>query len=299
MGINVGQWMGNAVKTAGKPFDMAGHAFQTAEGAVTGEVGKIPLVGRPLSAVIDLSVFMAFPAVVIGSRVVQGGRIDQVLLSQFKQELQNVKAVAPYAQMVVSFVPGIGPGVSGAIGAGLALADGQPISKAMLAAVKGSLPGGPLAGALFDMAQSTITAAASHKPFTWETVAAAGVSAGSTLAGLPEAAKGALLGALDSVNKLAHGIPADVAIADGAIDSLGSVGVSPDAQKALQIGMATAHAVGGSSHGQTENQAGACVHANTQSPHDNWPADAGHGPCHPSRTQSASNWSLERQSTRV
>ena len=58
--------------------------------------------------------------------------------------------------MVVSFVPAVGPGISGALAAGVALANGQRIDQAMVEAVKGAIPGGPIAKAAFAMGEAAI-----------------------------------------------------------------------------------------------------------------------------------------------
>jgi hypothetical protein len=60
--------------------------------------------------------------------------------------------VLPYVQSVISFVPGVGTGVSAALGAAQALADGRPIDEAIVAAAKGAIPGGPMAQMAFDAA---------------------------------------------------------------------------------------------------------------------------------------------------
>jgi hypothetical protein len=65
-----------------------------------------------------------------------------------KPALEIVKAagpVVPYVQSAISFVPGIGTGVSAGLGAAVVLSKGRPIDEAVLAAVKGSVPGGPVA----------------------------------------------------------------------------------------------------------------------------------------------------------
>lgn len=56
-----------------------------------------------------------------------------------------VTTALPIAQTIISFVPGVGAGVNAAIAAGTALAKGQPITDAVIAAAKGAIPGGPLA----------------------------------------------------------------------------------------------------------------------------------------------------------
>ena len=76
--------------------------------------------------------------------VVSGERIDRALLGAARNQIAMYKAFAPIAQLGLSFIPGVGQGVSAAIGAGLALADGRPITDAMLEAVKSAMPGGPL-----------------------------------------------------------------------------------------------------------------------------------------------------------
>src|SRR5260221_4654747 len=63
-----------------------------------------------------------------------------------------VGPVLPYVQSVVSFVPGVGTGISAALGAAQALADGRSIDEAILAAARGAIPGGPMAQMAFDAA---------------------------------------------------------------------------------------------------------------------------------------------------
>jgi hypothetical protein len=141
-----GKAAGTVVKTATKPAALLGK-----------EITKIPIVGKPLNAVYNLSVNAPFK---LASNIASGQRIDKAVVGHFKGQLADAKTVAPYAQTVVSFVPGIGQGVSGAIGAGLALAEGRPINEALVSAVKGAIPGGPAAQAAFSIA----AAAAQGKP---------------------------------------------------------------------------------------------------------------------------------------
>lgn len=64
----------------------------------------------------------------------------------------TVGPILPYVQSVISFVPGVGTGISAALGAAQALADGRSITEAIVAGAKGMLPGGPLAASAFDAA---------------------------------------------------------------------------------------------------------------------------------------------------
>jgi hypothetical protein len=75
------------------------------------------------------------------------------------------RAALPLAQLGVGFVPGLGHGVNAAIGAGLALADGKPITEAMIEAVKSAIPGGPLAKMALDVGMRSAVDLASGKRF--------------------------------------------------------------------------------------------------------------------------------------
>lgn len=170
---DVTTWASNAANAAGKALT---HPADTAEGliedvthpadtasAIVGTIndgaqsvgkvlGYIPLIGPLYSAIwthvtSPLDVF---------NRVVQGQRIDLALLDELHNELKVAKTVAPYAQMVMQLVPGVGPIASGAISAGIALAEGQTIDQALLEGVKGALPGGPLARAAFTATQKAL-----------------------------------------------------------------------------------------------------------------------------------------------
>lgn len=120
----------------------------TSEGAqnVGETLDGIPIVGGLLGAAWS---GITSP-VQISKDIRDGVPLDEVALRHFEREIANVKAVAPYAQTVISFVPGIGPIASGAISAGIAIANGQPIDEILLAGVKGAIPGGPLVGAVYD-----------------------------------------------------------------------------------------------------------------------------------------------------
>ncbi len=76
--------------------------------------------------------------------IAHGQRLDRAFLDAGKNQVQIFKSVAPYAQMGLSFIPGIGTGVSAAIGAGLALANGKRLTDALVAGMCGAIPGGPL-----------------------------------------------------------------------------------------------------------------------------------------------------------
>jgi hypothetical protein len=112
------------------------------------DIGKIPVVGK---AVAIAGEAVTAP-VHIAVNVAKGERLDHVAIGALKGQLKIVKDTAPYAETVVSLVPGVGTGVDAAISAGAALAEGQNIATAAKDAIRGALPGGPIAGAAFDTA---------------------------------------------------------------------------------------------------------------------------------------------------
>lgn len=188
--------------------------------ATTSVLGKVPVLGGALSAA---SGILAGP-IDVANGLANGGRIDRVLMNNLKSTIGNIKTLAPYVQTVISFVPGVGTGLSGAIGAGLALASGMSITDAVLAGVKGALPGGPIAAAAFDVAQ----AVAQGKPIAQIAINAIPVS--------PQA-KQAMIQGVQLAKDLASGKKVSQALVDNALKAL-----PPEAQKAVQIATALAHA---------------------------------------------------------
>ena len=157
MGINLAHWVGNAVKAAGRDVGSGAKFVDKETGKIAKDIDKVPFVGPLFVGVVDL---YATP-LKFGTQVLEGKNIVQSVVKDLKSDLKDVKEIAPYAQTVISFVPGIGPVVSGAIGAGIALVEGQPISEVAIAAVKGAIPGGPLAASIFSAAVTGASAIAS------------------------------------------------------------------------------------------------------------------------------------------
>ena len=183
-------------------------------------LSHIPVAGTLVKSVANL---VATP-LNVASALAKGGRIDQAAMNGLKSALASVKDIAPYAQLVLSAVPGVGTGLSGAIGAGLALASGQNITDALIAGVRGALPGGPLAAAAFDVAH----AAMQGKPITQIALNALPIS---------PAQKQALVQGVQLARDLANGKN----VAQSAIDAA-THALPADLQKAVQIGAALAHA---------------------------------------------------------
>src|SRR5271168_2343488 len=225
------KWVGNACKTAGRPIGAVAHALQGAEGAVGKEIGKIPVIGKPLHAIFDLGAMgILGPALTLGN-VIDGERIDKAVLGTLKQELQDVKAIAPYVETVIAFVPGIGPGVAGALGAGLALASGQSITKALEEGVKDAIPGGAIAVAIYQVTKTAVSIAKTGGRITLGDVVALGGAAASAVGVLPEGVQTAVQGVLGPVSDAVKGVSSAVSEAEAAMGPLKNV-ISAEAKKA-------------------------------------------------------------------
>jgi len=183
-------------------------------------VSHVPVLGTITRAASSLALLPARAA----SQLIQGRRLDHIALDQFKTAMGNVRTLAPYVQTVVSFVPGIGQGVSAGIGGALALAQGHPISQALIEAARGAIPGGPVAQGAFNIAQAVMQ----HKPIDQIALAALPVS---------QSAKQALVDGLHAARALANGQNVSQAVIDAALHQL-----PPSAQKAVQVGVALGHA---------------------------------------------------------
>jgi hypothetical protein len=211
------------VKTAGKGIGGAVHITASVAMAPTKLAGKvvkkIPVVGKPLSSVINLS----NAPLRLADSIAQGDRLDKAVIANLKSQVKDVKTVAPYAQMVISIVPGVGTVAAGAIGAGVALADGQPIDKILVAGVKGALPGGPMTAAAFDASQAIL----SGKSITQIGIAA--------IPGMNDVQKKALSSTLQFAKDVAAGKKITTAAMTAAQNQL-----PPDVRKAVAIGLAIA-----------------------------------------------------------
>jgi hypothetical protein len=156
---SVGRAVGTAAKFVGRAVGSAAHAVGDLSSSVADTLGKIPFIGPGLKGLYGYTYGALIQSV---DSAVSGVRLDKVLSRHFENQVKNIKEVAPYVQTIISVVPGIGPGISGAISAGLTLAQGRPIDEALVDAAAGALPGGALAKSMARMAY----AAASGKPLS-------------------------------------------------------------------------------------------------------------------------------------
>jgi hypothetical protein len=148
---SIGGWIGGAVQTTlNAPSNLAKEVGKAAKAIGLDKVMKD--IGR--------SSFWAITPIGaawnIADDIGHGKRLDRVALDAFKGQVKAAKDVAPYVQTVVSVVPGVGTGVSAALGAASALASGRPITDAIQEAAKAALPGGPAAAAAFEVATKAV-----------------------------------------------------------------------------------------------------------------------------------------------
>lgn len=202
---DIGRAIGGAAKTVGHAVGGAAKAVGHAVGSAATWVHDHDPLGH------------------VAMEIARGKRIDRAFGSGINLAGQTVKEGAPYVQTVLSVVPGLGQGAAMAIGAGVALASGQPISDVMIAAAMSAVPGGPLAKQAMEAGLRMTTALAQGKRLdqaALETVRA-------QLPGGP-AAKAAF----DAGTALATGR----SIQEAAARALGSIPAGGLGQHALSVG---------------------------------------------------------------
>ena len=243
-GSHIGHFLGNAAKVAGREIGHAAHGVTSVAGKVTDAVGKIPVVGAPVHTVFSAAYHATMaPLTNTVDAAIHGKNIGKAALDTLHAEAQSVKDVAPYAKIVASMVPGVGTGVSAALGAGLALANGQKLDKALMAGAIEALPGGAAAHAIASAAAASVQAAARGEKID------------------PKSVGGALFDSLpvppDVKQKLAEGAHAAGTIASGKTvapptlqETLAKL--PPDVRKAYQSGLALGTATVAQAHKLTE-----------------------------------------------
>jgi hypothetical protein len=89
-----------------------------------------------------------------GMATARGENIVKAAQKAAQAGIGDVRKSLQFAAMVAPFIPGIGTGVAAALGAANALASGQPITEALIAAARTALPGGAIAQVAFDTAMN-------------------------------------------------------------------------------------------------------------------------------------------------
>jgi hypothetical protein len=86
------------------------------------------------------------------SAAVRGNNILKAAGKAVQAGIGDLRESLRFAAMVAPFVPGLGTGVAAALGAANALASGQRITDALIAAARNAVPGGAIAQTAFDVA---------------------------------------------------------------------------------------------------------------------------------------------------
>jgi hypothetical protein len=233
VGFDLGKWIGDAAKTVGKPIGgvaqlatqidsslgrPVGNAVQLAGQAGTfasQALASVPVVGRPLEAIYDINL-MPFKLAV---DIANGRNVGQAALQRLRDDVADVRTAAPLIQSVIAVVPGVGPVASGAISAGLAVAEGQPIDAVMEAAIAGAIPGGALAVSSFKLGQAVL----SGKVVDASSLAVNVLSSAAGAAGvnIPPQATSLISAGLATTAAIAKGQAPDQALLQRALPALG------------------------------------------------------------------------------
>lgn len=232
--------IGDVVKFAGTPIT-----------AVATLVKDVPVLGTVLNAAVALD-----PGQQIGnisSAVGRGERLDKAILAEGRKSIQAVKDVAPYVQTALTFIPGVGTGIAAAIAAGTALAEGRSISDAVVDGLRNAVPGGALGKTAFNAAlaiahgESISNVALDAVKKTLPGAAQQAVDAVQAVASGKPITQAAL-------NAIQKNLPAGAAqkVADAvrsassgknvreAVLQVVRASLPPEAQRALEVGIATA-----------------------------------------------------------
>jgi|GEM_PF-3690547 len=154
---SVGRAAGGAVRAVAKAArslplrDIANVAFKAARGDIAGLL--LPLLPAPMQKTVRAFTTDPFARFALQTTraALRGENVLRAAQVAAKAGIDDVRERMRFAAMVAPFVPGIGSGVAAALGAASALAGGEPISQALIAAARSAVPGGAVAQAAFDL----------------------------------------------------------------------------------------------------------------------------------------------------
>jgi hypothetical protein len=231
IGHSISHFASNILKTAGHEIGHTTRSLQGIEGEVSGLIKHVPIIGGPIHSILDKTFHLAMAPSNMVVAIAEGdSRIDHAVLNSLKEQVKEFQQLAPYAEMIVSLVPGVGQGIGAALAAGVALSEGQPISGILKAGLMGAIPGGPLVQAAIETGVGIIQHVAKGDKLDFNTLSQSAAGAASTALGLPPSAKDALIAGIAITGQIAKGKPIDKALTDGAISALP---VSDSAKRAM------------------------------------------------------------------
>lgn len=218
MGLSILKRISRGAKSVGRAV---GGTVRAGAKGMSKILRSVPAIGPGLDAVFKLNPLVT--PLTVAANIAAGKRIDRAVYEGFKERVKAYQDIAPYVQTVISTVPGIGQGLSGAIGAANALSKGRPITEALVEAARGAVPGGPAATAAFDVAVAGIQG----KPITEVAL--------NAIPGLDPEQKKLVIAAVMTAKDIADGKKVDESLYNR-----GTALLPPDAKKALDVGVAIA-----------------------------------------------------------
>ena len=196
---DVGHTVSHVVSDVGHAVDHAAHDVEHAAGDALKWAGHA--IQHPDQAISEAANWIVHAAKDVGNFIGH-----------------NIVTIVQLVQIGVSFIPGIGEGLSAVIGTGLALAEGKGIADALIAGALSALPGGPVVQMAASIAAEAITGAIEHKSFAdiVGNVVADNIPAGGELAKTVVHAAAGVIGAATT----GHSI--EQALVSGATSAVGA-----------------------------------------------------------------------------
>ena len=143
------QHVGRTVSNVAKAIDKVVPVSKIAKGV--GDIASAVDKVVPVSLMVPGGPLVRF-AGDAALRIARGEKVLDAIGKAGKGAYEDLRKTVRLASMVAGFVPGIGTGVSAALGAANALMNGEPITDAVIAAARSALPGGAIAQTAFDLA---------------------------------------------------------------------------------------------------------------------------------------------------
>jgi len=140
------------ILTAGLSFTPIGLAVRAGMGALTAAADGKNVFQSALRSLASDPVSRFYIDTAAGAA--RGENIFKAAQKAAQAGVGDLRQSLQFAAMVAPFVPGIGTGVAAALGAANALAAGQPITEALIAAARSAVPGGAVAQMAFDTAMN-------------------------------------------------------------------------------------------------------------------------------------------------
>jgi len=140
-------WGSSAAAWVGRTAEIIARGVAEYGGAVEDWIRSVPVLaeiykGIEASRRISVQVFTLVPR--LAAVVIRGDNIVDFIGAEYKQFGANVGAVAEFAALISSFIPGLGQLTGPALALCAGLLEGKDLSSALIGAVASMIPGGAL-----------------------------------------------------------------------------------------------------------------------------------------------------------